>query len=489
MRVTTTGLYLKGERMKKLVLTYPNQRWQKDDMNTVWDLNPVTLCLLAAMVKDIVEVHVIDAQFYDMSQEVFSQKIKEIDPDYIGISILSSEYQDTLDIAIGLAREVKPDIVTIAGGVHITTKHEFAFRNKALDYGVNGEGEFVLRELLLYLQGEGEFPQKGLIYRDENNEVVVQEMVLVEDLNSLPWPDYSYINFEEYLQRGERIGPNRPPEYPSYSVNTTRGCPFGCSFCQVEMISGKKVRYKDPKNVVAEILHLKERYGIKSIVFGDDNMLMANRGKYAEELFQEMIDQKVNLKWVGTAFALFLLTDKHLQLMQDSGCIGLNVAIESGVERVLKQIVKKPIKDLKQVPKIIEKIHSYGMHCVANFIIGFPGETWEEIRQTIRFAEECGADYVKFFVAVPLYGTELYNIASMGEFLTHNEEFPITDWRYSQIKSDEWSAQDISVLRLYEWDRINFAPNRIEKVASLWGLSVEELNEVRKKSRENLVFK
>ncbi|MBD3823128.1 MAG: B12-binding domain-containing radical SAM protein [Epsilonproteobacteria bacterium] len=418
--------------MKKLVLTYPNQRWQKDDMNTVWDLNPVTLCLLAT--------------------------------------------------------SVKPDILVIAGGVHITTKYEFAFRNRRIDYGIRGEGEFVLRELLLFLQGEAERPTKGLIYRDAEGEVVVGDIVWVEDLNTLPWPDYSFINFEEYLQRGERIGPNRPPEYPSYSVNTTRGCPFGCSFCQVEMISGKKVRYKDPKNVVDEILYLKGRYGIKSIVFGDDNMLMANGGRYAAELFQEMIDREVNLKWVGTAFALFLLTDKHLRLMRDSGCIGLNVAIESGTERVLKQIVKKPIKDLKQVPKIIEKIHSYGMHCIANFIIGFSGETWEEIRETIRFAEHCGADYVKFFVAVPLYGTELYNIASMGEFLVHNEEFPKTDWRYSQIKSEEWSAQDISILRLYEWDRINFAPDRIAKVASLWGLSIEELNEIRRKSRQNLVF-
>ncbi|MBU1659467.1 B12-binding domain-containing radical SAM protein [bacterium] len=474
--------------MKKLVLTYPNQRWQKEDMNTVWDLNPVTLCLLAAMVKDIVEVHIIDAQFYDMSREEFKNRLKEINPDYIGISILSSEYQDTLDTAIELAKEVNSAMITIAGGVHITTKHAFAFRNQDLDYGVNGEGEFVLKELLLYLQGKGEFPKKGLIYRDANAQVHVQEIVWVEDLNTLPWPDYSYINFEEYLQRGERIGPNRPPEYPSYSVNTTRGCPFGCSFCQVEMISGKKVRYKDPKNVVEEILFLKERYGIKSIVFGDDNMLMADGGRYAASLFQEMIDKEVNLRWVGTAFALFLLTDKHLRLMKESGCIGLNVAIESGTQRVLKQIVKKPIKDLKEVPNIIRKVKEYGMHCIANFIIGFPGETWEEIRETIYFAEHCGADYVKFFVAVPLYGTELYSIASMGEFLSHNDEFPKTDWRYSQIKSDEWSAQDISILRLYEWDRINFAPNRIEKVASLWGLSVEELNEIRKKSRQTLVF-
>ena len=126
------------------------------------------------------------------------------------------------------------------------------------------------------------------------------------------------------------------------------------------------------------------------------------------------------------------------------------------------------------------------MFVIANFIIGLPGETWEEIRQTIRFAENCNADYVKIFVAVPLIGTRMYDMAvKMGALEAIHDEV-VVDWRYSQIKSEEWTAKDISILRAYEWDRINFAPDRIGKVAEIWGISIEELRELRKKTRDSL---
>ena len=128
------------------------------------------------------------------------------------------------------------------------------------------------------------------------------------------------------------------------------------------------------------------------------------------------------------------------------------------------------------------------MYCIVNFIIGFPTETWDEIRETITYAENCGADYVKFFVAVPLIGTELYDIAFQNNTLTHDEEYPLTDWRYSQIQSNEWTAQDITILRAYEWDRINFASSKIENTAKLWGVSIDELQKIRKNTRDQLTF-
>jgi radical SAM superfamily enzyme YgiQ (UPF0313 family) len=294
------------------------------------------------------------------------------------------------------------------------------------------------------------------------------------------------IDMNPYFNRGARFGPNSPPEFPYIKMVVTRGCPFGCTFCQVDLISGKKVRSRNPEDVVSEMLYLKEKYGIRSIVFEDDNMLMAENKEFARSLFSLMIKKQLKLKWTGIAFAIFLLDDDILDLMKDSGCIGINVAIESGSERVLKQLVKKPIKSLKKVPDIIQKIKARGIYCIVNFIIGFPGESWDEIRQTIDFAEKCGADYVKFFVAVPLYGTKLHKIAQETGTLANNDEFPVTDWRYSQIKSDEWNEKDISILRAYEWDRINFSSDRINRVAEIWGVSIDELNKIRQRTRENM---
>lgn len=473
--------------MKKLLLAYPNQRWQKDDMNTVWDLSPSTLCLLAATVKDAAEVRIADAHFYDMSRQELAQKISEYMPDYVGVSVMTSEYRDILDIAARIAKQINPEIKVIAGGVHVTTNYDYVMKNPDIDYCVRGEGEYALRDLIRYLNNEGPFPERGIVYR-QAGKVIAQEAAFVPDLSRLPRPDYGLVDFKAYLTRSSRLGPNSPPELPYVNITTTRGCPFGCSFCQVEVISGKSVRARDPEDVVDELLFLKERYGIRSVIFSDDNLLMAPHS-YARRLFTCMIEKKLGLKWLGSAFALFLLTDELLDLIRDSGCVGINVAIESGNPRVLKELVGKPIKDLDKVPQIIGKIRSRGMFCIANFIIGFPGETWAEIRQTIAFAEKCGADYVKFFVAVALYGTKLHKLAiEKGVLQCEEGLYPKIDWRYSRISSDEWTAKDVSILRAYEWDRINFSKEKIKRTAQIWGVTEEELNKIRKKTRDALVF-
>lgn len=471
----------------RLLLAYPNMRWLKEDITTTWNLNPGTLCLLAAMIEGQAEVRIVDAQFNNLTREEFAAEVRRFAPRCVGLSLLSSEYRDTLDAAAAAVKGVDPAITVIAGGVHATTQCRYVMRNPDIDYCVIGEGEHVLGPLLRFIDGSGPRPETGLVYR-EGEELVVQPKAVVEDLTELPWPDYSLVDLRPYLETAARErSPNRAPTYPTVRMVTTRGCPFGCSFCQVETISTKRVRARDPQDVVDELLFLKERYGIRSVIFDEDNMLMAPGG-YARRLFQLMIERKLELKWVATAFALFLLTDEILDLMRDSGCVGINVAIESGNPRVLRELVGKPIKDLAQVPGIVANIKARGLYCIGNFIIGFPGETWDEIRQTLRFAETCGVDYVKIYGAVPLVGTKLYAIAAELNCLVQQEAYPKVDWRYGQITSPEWTPKDIAILRAYEWDRINFSPEKIDKVAEIWGLTAAELRGVRKQTRDALVF-
>ena len=173
-----------------------------------------------------------------------------------------------------------------------------------------------------------------------------------------------------------------------------------------------------------------------------------------------------------------------LDLMVEAGCVGINVAIESGNQRVMDEIVLKPV-NLETVPPLIRKVHDAGLWVIANFIIGFPGESWDEIRETIEFAEKCGADYVKFFIAVPLKGTKMWDMASDMGTIVHDEGSGVVDWRFSQITSDEWTSDDISILRAYEWDRINFAsPEKLKAMVKLWKVSDVELNALRKKTRD-----
>lgn len=465
-----------------LVLAYPNQRWYKDDFQTNWDLNPSTLCLLGAMVEDEVNVVIVDAQFYNMSLTEFVDNILSVQPAYIGISILSTEYKETLHIAVQALREHLPDAVVIAGGVHATIEYMDVIADPGIDFVVRGNGEYVLRDLLRYLDGRQEgMPTVGLVFRDGGS-IVAQDKAVVEDMDSLPMPSYDLVKMEDYVMRGSRSGPQRPPEFPFVRMVITRGCPVGCSFCQVEEISGKRVRSPSATKVIDELIYLRDRYGIRSYLIDDDNIVI--KKVFFKEVLRQSIDRNLGLKFLINAFAIFKLDDEMLDLMKRAGCVGINVAIESGNQRVMNEIVLKPL-ELDRVKPLIKQIQDAGMFVISNFIIGFPGETWTEIRETIEFAERSGSDYVKIFVAVPLKGTRMWDIAVDIGAISDGEGGARMDWRFSQITSEEWTAEDISVLRAYEWDRINFAsPEKRRKQTELWGISESEMQRIRKQTRD-----
>jgi radical SAM superfamily enzyme YgiQ (UPF0313 family) len=470
---------------KKLVLVYPNQRWLKDDIVTTWRLDPRTLAVIAAVVRDVVDVEILDANVDNLSPEKFREALALRQPDYVGISLLTTEYASILYQAADLVKNIDPSIVVIAGGVHVTLHYDEAIGHSSIDYCCRGEGEHVLRELLLHLQGKGPLPRVGLVYRDGGC-VVVQEKAVVEDLAALPWPAYDLMDFQRYCETDARQGANRFPELPGMAMLISRGCPYHCSFCQVASISGRQARVRNPADVVKEIQFVKDRYGIRSITFFDDNFFVPV--KPMKEFLRRMVQEKVDIKWQAAGAAIWVLDDEFLDLMQQSGCIGVTVALESGVERVLHDIVNKPIEHIDQMPEKIARIQQRGIWVAANFIIGLPGETWEEIRQTVRFAEVCGADYVKFYVAVPLHGTRLYEMAKEMGVLGGQDGQTSVGWRYGQILSNEWTPKDVSSLRVYEWDRINFSPDRIGKVCEIWGTTIEEINRIRKATRDSLVF-
>lgn len=236
---------------------------------------------------------------------------------------------------------------------------------------------------------------------------------------------------------------------------------------------------------MGEIDWLIKEYGIRSIIFDDDNLLTDR--KRAIELFNGIC--KYDVKWKMTATAAFFLDDELIELMARSGCIYVDIAIESGCERVLHEIVNKPLK-LEKALAVINKLKKENIYVAANFVVGFPGETWAEIRESIAFAEKCGADYIKLFNAVPLPGTRLYDMAVEQNALIEGYDSENVNWRNGNIETDEFSARDLAILRLYEWDRINFSsPEKIERTADMMGISVDEMNEIRKRSRQTLILK
>jgi len=442
--------------MKKLkvVLVVPNFRWCDWDKNTLWHFIPYNLCLLAPMVEKMCEVEILDANILNLTEDGFKSAMENLKPDVVGITVLMDQYGPAGHKTAELVEAYNKDTTIIMGGVYATVNSERVMEDSNIDYVIIGEGEYVFKDLIGFLMKKNPLPKKGIAYRNNGNVISTGHSDFIKDLDSIPMPAYHMIDFEKYTNNAHRKSIDSPKEYPYARILTSRGCPFECVFCQVEGITGKKFRPRSAEKVLDEIEWLKNEYGIKSLIFDDDNLFLNK--KRAKMIFQGMVDKNLAMPWVAIAVAVFALNEEMIKLMRASGCEYIDIAIESGNERVLKEIIKKPV-NLKHARNMVRFAKKKGIYVAANFVIGFPGETWDEIRETVKFAEDMDVDYVKLFAAIPLRNTRLWELCEEEGFF--KKEFSKTGIRWStgQISTDEFTANDTTILRAFEWERINFS--------------------------------
>lgn len=477
--------------MKKLKITLvvPNFRWIDSDINALWDFIPYNLCLLASMIEDICDVSILDAYKLNMGKGDFKSALSRLNPDVVGITVLMDQYAPAGHDVARIAKSINKDIQVIIGGVYATTNPQRAIKDRNIDFVVIGEGEYVLRELVGYFMKKNPLPTKGICYRFKKKINNTGHSDFIQDLDGIPMPAYHLIEFEKYANgRLNRKSVDSPRDYPYARIFTSRGCPFRCSFCQVGSIAGRNFRARSVQNVLDEIWWLKNKYKIKSLVFDDDNLFTDK--KRATELFQTMIDRGLSMPWVAIATAVFKLDAELIKLMRASGCEYIDVAIESGTERVLRQVINKPI-NFAHAKEMIRFARKEGIFVTVNFIIGFPTETWDEIRQTVKFSEEIEADYIKLFAAIPLPNTRLWELCEKEKAFKNGFKNTHRVWTMGQmIETDKFTANDITLLRAYEWDRINFTnSDKRKRIATTMGITEEELNQIRRRTLRNALSK
>lgn len=472
----------------KILLMVPNYRWIEGDESTLWHFIPYNLCLLAAIVREDpevdVEIEVLDSYHLELSPQQLDAELKKRAPDVVGITVMMDQYAPAGHQAAAITRKALPNATIAMGGVYVTVNAKMALEDTNIDYGLMGEGEYTFRGLIRYLQGKGELPDSGLCYRNDDKIIDTGRAELIRDLDLLPLPAYDLIDFRMYSQNAPRKSVDSPAAFPYARIMTSRGCPYGCVFCQVEIISGSRFRPRSAESVLEEIKWLRDEYGIKSIVFDDDNLFTDK--KRAKAIFQGMIDLGLVMPWSSIATAVFRLDDELIPLMRKSGCRYICIAIESGCERVLKEVIGKPVS-YDHAKLMVKAARKEGIFVAANFIVGFPTETWDEIRESIDFAANLDVDYVKLFHAIPLRHTRLWDLCvETGSFKSDFVQEDIS-WHTGQIQTEHFSSHDLTVLRAYEWDRINFTdPDKRKRTAKLMGITEAELLEVRRSTLDSV---
>ena len=466
--------------MKKVVLALPNFRWRDSMGNLLWGYTPYGLCMLAAMIEGKYNVVIIDAYKENLTEDEFSVRIANEKPDVVGLTVLIDYFGQTLHRAAALVKEVDSATTVVAGGVYATTNIERVMCDSNIDYLIAGEGEITFPLLLDKLQSGEEIQEKGIYYRRDGVLIGQGRSALINNLDKLPFPAYHLLPYDTYIFDTSKNRVNLPEAMPYSEIFTSRGCPYHCCFCQVKYILGQNFRARSAENVLEEVDWLINNYGVKSIVVMDDNFLVDR--KRAIAIMNGFTERKLEWKMANTA--VFLVDDELLEYIAASGCRNLSFAIESGTYRILHEVIHKPIKSLEEVIKRVRKAQSLGIYVEANFIIGFPSETWNEIQSTLQFAEKLNADYIRIFTAIPLPHTELYNECIEKKCLVEDYEPENIDWKQGFIATEEFTREDLLMLRTYEWDRINFSDlNKRKRIMKRMRIDEQELNHIRKNTR------
>ena len=363
---------------------------------------PLGLCYIASVLElEGHEVRIIDGQAEHKSVEKVVQDVLDFEPDILGITATTPMINDAAKITELVKKEEK-EIKTVVGGPHVTALPiETLETFPHIDIGVLGEGERTISLVTSAIMDNHPLSNvEGIVWRHGGKVVYNPAGPMIRDLDTLPFPARHLCN-PSYYRSTSAHG-----EVGIFTtMESSRGCPFQCSFCYP--IFGKTVRFRSAENIVDEMESVRKQFDTKIIGFIDDTMTV-NR-KRMREFCDEVIRRGLQkeLEW-GCTTRVDVIDGEMLKKMKKAGCVRINYGIESGNAGILKTILKGVT--LEQAKKAIALTNMIGIETVAYFILGHPYETRETIRDTIDFARKLKADVAEFSIMTPFPGTELWKM-------------------------------------------------------------------------------
>ncbi|MBN1780130.1 cobalamin-dependent protein [bacterium] len=360
--------------------------------------------LAAVLEKSGINCRIIDADYHSWTLEECVAQIREYGPDVLGITAMTHEIVQASEIG---ARFKEAGIPVVIGGCHVTalpreTLEEFP----VFDYGIYGEGEKTIFELLDFLKGgaTGLSSVQGLVYRQDDVVTVnpPRPFLTSEELDALPYPAFHhYYGDNPQALRGK---------HAHYIIFASRGCPYRCAFCM--QVLGRQVRRRSAENIYGEIEYAIRTYGAHTIDFADEIFLFNTHETH--ELLNMMIDRRLyeKIRWSGLVRAN-LITAELIGMAKKAGCYHLEMGVESGDDGILKAIHKGIT--VAQIENAVRIIKEAGITIGTYFILGHPNDTRETVQKTIDLATRLNTDTIAVGLMVPYPGTQIFDMAKRGE--------------------------------------------------------------------------
>lgn len=401
------------------------------------------------------------------------ERILSFEPEWVGYTSYTANIS-AIEIISREVRKRAPKIKQVIGGVHATLDREILKRVSSIDFAVRREGEFAMLALV-----EGKDPSRipGVVSRasattfHDNGDAEV-----IKDCDELPFPERDKF---WGLTNEERKSVD-----VSY-ICSIRGCPYRCNYCASPFHWKRNMtQYRTPESVIAEMRHVKANYWdttkdfdfsasanssaklnlvIKdnTLIYFVDDVFTVKKDR-VKKILRMMIEQGLGMNWKCEARTDHL-DEEVCELMAEAGCVRIKLGFESGSDRILKQIQKDETKD--DMRRGVRMLKNAGLSFTAYFMCGFPGETDEDLRQTIEFAREIEADFYSLSVLAPYYGTKMY-----FDLMDKGYELDKKPWEYFFHQTGEMLVNTtISKATLEEYLSLNELNSRAKALSRAAG--------------------
>jgi len=356
--------------------------------------------------KPTIEILDLNINSTESVEFIFEEKLREFKPDIVGFSMSYDISFKWLDALSASAKNVDSNIVTIAGGPAVTTAYEEVLeRAENLDAACYSEGELGLKNLVEADDPYLELNNPPWVTIETLKKIVGKPTAVYEDLDKVVDVNYGLVDVNAYSMK-EAFSPftTYKDGAKQFFMVTSRGCPFKCVFCAEPSFHGANMRYVDVDRVVEHVSRLVHEYGLNVLTIYDDQILM-NKER-AKDLFKKLTPLGIRIE-MPNGVTMSYIDEEMAYLMKAAGVDTIFLAIESGVKRVLQEIIKKPLA-FDRVKPTIEILHKNEIFVCSFFVFGLPGERDDERRANRDFILDVGIDWAFFNYATPLRGSELF---------------------------------------------------------------------------------
>jgi anaerobic magnesium-protoporphyrin IX monomethyl ester cyclase len=338
--------------------------------------------------------------------------------DIVGLTVLSFTLENVVEI-VKIIKKIKPQLKVIIGGPHCTLFPEKSLQETQADISVQGDGELIISQIKKAIKGEIPFSTiPGIYYKEKNKIKKGVELKLIENLDIIPFPSRHLVLKYNY---GNQLNP-KIKKGDFTSIITSRGCPYACKFCSRNSINMKKYRSRSIKNILKELKEI-EIFGYKYVAIVDDSFL--SNKKQAYDLFDNIIKEKINLKFIITATRVDAAEEELFKKMKKAGVTHIQYGLESGNQDVL-EFYNKNIT-LEKIRYAVNLSHKIGIFNTGSFILGAPFETEEYFKRTINFAKSLPLDSVGFAILKYMVGSELWHNAVRDGKISEEDYFVLAD--------------------------------------------------------------